>query len=523
LGLEVAGADLPEGWITSKLSGVCEINPPKPSRDALPPNSRVSFVPMPAVDADCGAITAARLKPFSEVRRGYTAFRDNDVIFAKITPCMENGKSAIARGLQNGLGFGSTEFHVLRPSGAVLPEYLYYLIRQESFRRAAEEHMTGSVGQRRVPAEYLERVQFPLPPLAEQRRIVEKVEALLARVNAARDRLAKVPAILKRFRQSVLAAACSGRLTEDWRQLHPKPVSEGRLLGKLRATRRSAWETAESLRLKARGKLVSRQELGARYRVPIEAEPTFQAPAGWILASLDELTFLAGGITKGQKRPAGIRLRKVPYLRVANVQRGYLDLSEVKQIEATEDEIRELRLRPGDILLNEGGDIDKLGRGWVWNGEIDECIHQNHVFRARPIPGIIEPRFLSHYANTFGQQFFFDVGAQTVNLASVSMSKVKALPVPVPPIEEQAEIVRWVDRLLKLADVIERRVAAATAHANSLTQAVLAKAFRGELVPTEAELARREGRDYEPASALLERVKGATSRAGARRRGGLRE
>ena len=129
----------------TKLREVCAINPPKPAADALPSDARVTFVPMPSVDADRGTIANPSTRPFGEVRRGFTAFRNDDVIMAKITPCMENGKAAIARNLQNGLGFGSTEFHVLRSNGAVLPEYLFHFIRQESFRKAAEAEM-------RIPA-----------------------------------------------------------------------------------------------------------------------------------------------------------------------------------------------------------------------------------------------------------------------------------------------------------------------------------------------------------------------------------
>ena len=105
---------LPEGWEVVTLPDVCEINPPKPPPHVLPPDAPVTFVPMPAVDAEQGTITRLESRPFGKVRKGYTSFRENDVIMAKITPCMENGKAAIARGLQNGFGFGSTEFHVLR-------------------------------------------------------------------------------------------------------------------------------------------------------------------------------------------------------------------------------------------------------------------------------------------------------------------------------------------------------------------------------------------------------------------------
>jgi type I restriction enzyme S subunit len=114
---------------------------------------------------------------------------------------------------------------------------------------------------------------------------------------------------------------------------------------------------------------------------------------------------------------------------------------------------------------------------------------------------------VSYYANSIGQEFFFEAGAQTVNLASVSMTKVKSLPVPIPPIAEQREIVHRVSRLLAFADAIEGRVASAVARAERLTQSILRKAVKGELVLTEAELARKEGRAYEPASALLERVR----------------
>src|SRR5437660_1611798 len=109
--------ELPEGWITAKLPDVFEVNPPKPRADALAPSELVSFIPMGAVDADRGIIITAEEKPFAAVRKGYTAFANGDVILAKITPCFENGKAALAAGLRNGLGFGSSEFHVFRPRG----------------------------------------------------------------------------------------------------------------------------------------------------------------------------------------------------------------------------------------------------------------------------------------------------------------------------------------------------------------------------------------------------------------------
>src|ERR1700730_4838002 len=163
---------LPEGWALTTLGDACEINPAKALKDSLPDDVAVTFVPMPAVDADEGAITAPQTRRFTDVRKGFTSFRENDVIMAKITPCMENGKAAIARCLVGGIGFGSTEFHVLRSTGVVLPEFVYHFIRQQCYRRAPEAEMAGSVGQKRVPLWFLKESELPLPPLSEQSRII---------------------------------------------------------------------------------------------------------------------------------------------------------------------------------------------------------------------------------------------------------------------------------------------------------------------------------------------------------------
>lgn len=230
-------------------------------------------------------------------------------------------------------------------------------------------------------------------------------------------------------------------------------------------------------------------------------------PDSWRWSTLGEIAEVVGGITKGQKRNGREKLRSVPYLRVANVQRGFLDLAEIKRIEATEREIVDFLLVPGDILFTEGGDRDKLGRGWVWSGEIPECIHQNHIFRARLYSDLMQGKFVSWFGNLVGQSYFIDEGKQTVNLASINLRKLRAFPVPIPPPSEQRELVGRVDALFGLADAIQKRVVAATSRAEKLTQAVLAKAFRGELVPTEAKLARREGRSYESAADLLARIR----------------
>jgi type I restriction enzyme S subunit len=151
---------------------------------------------MSAVSEVEAAIVNPEIRLLSEVERGYTSFQEDDVLFAKITPCMENGKAALARGLLNNLGFGSTEFHVLRPDRTLLlPEYLYYFIRQPAFRNAAKQRMRGAVGQQRVPEDFLGMYSIPLPPLSEQRRIVE----ILDQADALRRKRAEADARAERI------------------------------------------------------------------------------------------------------------------------------------------------------------------------------------------------------------------------------------------------------------------------------------------------------------------------------------
>ena len=156
------------GWGLVPLGSTCNINPKKSYDSRLVSGVEVSFVPMPAV-TERGGIDTTSIKEYDEVKTGFTYFAENDVLFAKITPCMENGKGAVARGLHNGIGFGSTEFHVLRPiSGKTNPYWIYTLTTFSQFRIDAANNMTGSAGQRRVPASFLENYQVSLPPFTLQ-------------------------------------------------------------------------------------------------------------------------------------------------------------------------------------------------------------------------------------------------------------------------------------------------------------------------------------------------------------------
>jgi type I restriction enzyme S subunit len=361
---------------------------------------------------------------------------------------MENGKAAVATELANGVGFGSTEFHVIRSRGAILPAFIWRFVRQRAFREEAQKVMSGAVGQQRVPADFLKSYPIALPPLAEQKRIVDKSGALIARIDRAAAELAQIPALIALYRSIVLDLAFSGRLTADMRE--HAPTDAGLL------------------------------------------------PEGWSVCALGDISEIQGGIQVGRRRKGNETLVEVPYLRVANVQRGWLKLDEIKTISVTEAERDRLILKRGDVLMNEGGDRDKLGRGWIWEGQIDPCIHQNHVFRIRLRDGILPPKYLSHFANEKGQSYFFDAGTQTTNLASISKSKVAALPVPVPPWEEAVEINRRVEAVFGWLDRVATHYATATDLLPQLDATIWAKTFSGALVAQDP--------NEESAGALLARL-----------------
>ena len=167
--LQKQGADLPEGWRCAKLVEVAEINP-KLSKN-ISDNVEVSFLPMKAVQEETGMIDLSITKKFEEVKRGYTSFINNDIIFAKITPCMENGKIAIVENLRNSLGFGSTEFHVIRLHEPKSIKYLFYFLLQRDIRKQAQRSMTGTAGQLRVPAKFMQEIAVSLPPIPEQQKL----------------------------------------------------------------------------------------------------------------------------------------------------------------------------------------------------------------------------------------------------------------------------------------------------------------------------------------------------------------
>ena len=184
-------------------------------------------------------------------------------------------------------------------------------------------------------------------------------------------------------------------------------------------------------------------------RPPREQAPHLyqQTPIGWIpkewtLRNLGGMAKIVSGVTLGPKDSPSETI-EAPYLRVANVQDGYLDLSEIKTVRISRKALEYLRLLPGDVLMNEGGDFDKLGRGAVWMGEIEDCVHQNHVFRVRTDSTTLNPIYLACYSESaFGKKYFLLSSKQSTNLASINSKQLNAYPIALPFLEEQAEIIR---------------------------------------------------------------------------------
>lgn len=173
----------PMGWEVFRLEDIAQINPSTPKAKEFGDTDEVSFIPMAAVDENIFTTQTSEVRKYNEVSKNFTIFQENDVLFAKITPCMENGKIVLAKNLLSGVGFGSTEFHVIRNAERTTPEWLLWLVRRNEFRNSAVRAFTGTAGQQRVPASFLENYIAPLPPLVLQQtfaRIVQQVERLRA-------------------------------------------------------------------------------------------------------------------------------------------------------------------------------------------------------------------------------------------------------------------------------------------------------------------------------------------------------
>jgi type I restriction enzyme S subunit len=374
-----------------------------------------------------------------------------------------------------------------------LPQYLQYFAETLHVQKTIADLNVGSTNQLELPRSAVAELPIPLPPIPEQGRIVARIDELVAEIAEGKASLERARRDLDMWRRALLKAAVTGELTRDWRDTNRPAETGANLLARIRAERE-------------RPTVRSRRSFSAG---PLDTTSLPVLPRGWAWALLGDLGEIVGGVTVDKKRKPSAPV-EVPYLRVANVQRGYLDLSEVKSIRVERDVAVRLELKANDVLLNEGGDRDKIGRGWVWQGEVPGCIHQNHVFRVRLHEGI-NPYFVSHYANEMGRAFFVEKGKQTTNLASISLSKISELPVPVPPGVEASAILDRLSRALTAELDCRRELADARELARAQGQSILKAAFEGRLVPQDPA--------DEPVTVLLARLRDENGMSMPRRRG----
>ena len=477
---EAGSGPSPTGWEVRPLGKACEVNPS--GRTVSPPDdSLVSFLPMAAVEELTGRIDLSDERTFGSVRKGYTRFKEGDVLFAKITPSMENGKVAIARGLKNGMGCGTTEFHVLRPGPDVLSEWLWYFTVSTKFRNDARHEMSGAVGQMRVPTGFLEDYPIPLPPLADQRRIVSRIEELFSQVEAGERAIGAARRDLARYRRSVLHAAVTGALTEDWRAANPDPEEDGEaLLARLAGERRAAWERAELDKLTAKGKPAPETEKQwATFRARYEEAPSVlvedlpDLPSSWAWATLPQLGEFGRGKSKHRPRgDASLYGGDYPFFQTGQVRQS---LGKITTWDKTYNEkgLAQSRLWPeGTVCITIAANIAATGIM-----QFDGCFPDS-VVGLIPHPDI-GPEYPEFFLRT--ERDNLDEYAPATAQKNINLDILEQVAVPLPPIREQGELVSTVQVELSRADAVEKNLDAQTRAARALKQSVLKAAFAGQL------------------------------------------
>lgn len=330
----------------------------------------------------------------------------------------------------------------VRVGERITPRFLAYYLTAEEARRHFTSRARGIAGSMpKIGQEVIEALPVPVPPLSAQEAIVGALDAHFSRLDAAVASLTRAKANVANARASVLKAAVEGRLATP-----------------------AGSTSAES----------------------------------WRRATIGDAAEVTGGLTKNSKRES--LPGRLPYLRVANVYANELRLTEVETIGVGQAELPRVLLQPGDVLIVEGnGSADQLGRVAVWTGAIDPCVHQNHLIKARPRPGTNSRWLLYWMMSPPGRTAIQAVASSTSGLHTLSISKVQALPVPLPPLALQTEIVAELDRRMSVLDRVEREVDAALARCKRVRQAILKHAFGGRLVPAEHPVARAAPQRATPA------------------------
>jgi len=367
----------------------------------------------------------------------------------------------------------------IRPESEIHRNYIYYFLISQ-----IEKLRQGSTGSAQgvISKPDLAGIIIPLAPGAEQTRIAQKLDELLAQVNILKTRIDSIPALLKRFRQSVLSAAVSGRLTEEWR-------ASAANLGSAHELHRQLKFSHEAEGGHARGNASNPTE---------EAHDLSSAdlPDCWDIAEMRDICAPGRPITYGILKPGPELEEGVPYIRVADFPGNKLSMANIKKTSPEIDmQFKRARLIAGDLLLSIRGSVGRLIK-------IPEALEGANITQdtARlSISPLVSTAFIYWTLLADSTQLRMKNATRGVAVRGINIGDVRAIQIPLPTVEEQIEIVRRVEQLFAFADQLEVKVASAKSRIDHLTQSILAKAFRGELVPQDP--------NDEPASVLLERIK----------------
>ncbi len=350
------------------------------------------------------------------------------------------------------------------------PEFIVHYLRHEQRKGTFELLCRRFVGQAAVPRESLLNLDLPLPPLEEQKRIVSKIEELFQETKSARQALDKVPLILKRFRQSVLASAFRGELIPQ----DPNDESGEKLLARIRQEHHRKWKGE-----------------------PVDSNALPKLPEGWIWVRMGELI---ESMKNGLYKRVEFYGKGIPCLRMYNIEDGKIVWKNVKEMILSDEEIREYSLHENDILLNRVNSRELVGKAAVIPSGLGKVVFESKNIRVRTLKGFVEPRYVSYFLQTrFARDQIELECKQTVGMATVSQEDINKWLIPLTSYDEQRRIASKIEELFSFSDQIEKSVEGAKKQADKIDQSILAKAFRGELVPQDP--------NDEPASALLERIK----------------
>ena len=464
---ENAPFDAPRSWCWTQLAEIGLISPRNEASD----DTMASFVPMSLVAAEYGVSHGHEIRPWGEIKKGYTHFANNDVGLAKITPCFENGKSTVFRGLSNGIGSGTTELHVARPV-LVSPDFICLVLKSPYFIENGIPRMTGTAGQKRIPADYFAHSPFPMPPLAEQHRIVSKVDELMAlcdRLEAARaereasrDRLtasslgrlnAPDPATFHDDARFALDALPS--LTARPNQFSPfrEALLNLAMLGKLVVQDEGDEQTLLFLTLIGSEVEAFRAEhrLGSIGVDPVEnQESPFELPKGWLWVRLASLFKI---ITDGDHQPPPKSEEGVAFLTIGNVTTGRLDFTGCRVVPRDYfDSLAPYRVPArGDILYTVVGAT--FGRAALVETEREFCV-QRHIAILKPAAEM-NPRFLVWLLRS---PLVYDQAARSTTgtaQPTIGLRPLRNFLVPLPPKGEQSRLVAKIDELMALCDRLE--------------------------------------------------------------------